>query len=201
MASSGNLAEQASSRVEALLNRAPPPWMVYHSIDHTIETVFACKILAAGSRLQAEEQDALIVAAWFHDSGYAGGAEGHEERSVEIAGGFLRERGVDGAVVERVLSAIRATRMPQEPRSLLEAILCDADVIHVGREDFFLKSDLLRSEMEQRLAKTYSNDEWYRFNLDFVERHPFHTDFARKLYGEQRLRNLRILREKLAAVA
>ena len=201
MTSPGTLAERASSRVQALLASDTPPWMVYHSLDHTLETVYACKVLAAGSRLENSDHEALIVAAWFHDTGYSAGAEGHEERSVDIAGGFLREHGVNGAVAQRVLAAIRATRMPQEPRSLLEAILCDADVIHVGREDFFMKSDLLRSEMEQRLGRIYTNDEWYRFNLDFVERHTFHTDFARKLYGEQRLRNLRILREKLAAVA
>jgi predicted metal-dependent HD superfamily phosphohydrolase len=144
---------------------------------------------------------ALAIAAWFHDAGYMGGAEGHEERSVEIAAEFLRKHQVDRDTVENVLSAIRSTRMPQQPRSLMESILCDADVIHVGREDFFAKSDLLRSEMEQRLGKGYTDEEWYRFNLDFVERHPFHTDFARRLYGEQRLRNLRILKERLAAVA
>ncbi len=201
MDSSNSLVEKASSHVRSLLQSDLPVWSVYHGLSHTIETVHACEELALDTGLGAGDIEILLIAAWFHDTGYLEGADGHEARSVDRATEFLRSNGCGDAIIMKVVSAILATRMPQAPRSLIEEVLCDADVSHVGRDDFLAKSELLRREMEERLGRDYEDGEWYRFNLAFLERHPFYTSQARARLGEQRRENITMMKGKLEHAA
>jgi predicted metal-dependent HD superfamily phosphohydrolase len=201
MKSAESLVDKASSHVSLLLGGKLPNWTVYHGLAHTIETVHMCKALAADAGLEGKDLDVLLIAAWFHDTGYLEGADGHEERSVERARKFMIDFGCESSMIESVISAIKSTKMPQTPRSAIEAILCDADVIHAGGEDFFVKSALLRLEMEARLGRVYSDKEWLRFNLAFLEGHPFHTPQARARFSVQRQENMRVLRGILGQAA
>lgn len=201
MDSSHSLVEKASTHVRSLLQSDLPPWSVYHGLSHTVETVHTCEELALDSGLNTGDIEILLIAAWFHDTGYLEGADGHENRSVLRATEFLRSNGCGDGIVGKVVSAILATRMPQTPHSLIEEILCDADVSHAGRGDFVAKSELLRKEMEERLGRSYEDGEWYRFNLAFLEKHQFHTTQARALLGEQRRENIAIMKGKLEQAA
>ena len=188
------LVEKTSAHVTVLLRKNHPTWAVYHSLAHTLDTVHACTTLAGDVQLDGKEKAILLIAAWFHDTGYIEGPGGHEDRSVERATAFLTEQGCDAPTIEKVNSAITATRLPQAPRSDVEAILCDADVVHAGGDDFLLKSALLRTEMEALHGRTYTDKEWFRFNVSFLEGHPFHTHQARSRFGRQRAENLALLR-------
>ena len=44
---------------------------------------------------------------------------------------------------------IIATTMPQRPKNLVEKVVCDADLIHIGTKEFFRKNDLLKEEIER----------------------------------------------------
>jgi predicted metal-dependent HD superfamily phosphohydrolase len=197
MKSQENLVKKTASHVTALLGRDLPEWAVYHGLRHTAETVQMCVSLAADARLTEKDLEVLLIAAWFHDTGFIEGPEGHEQRSVDRARQFMVENGCNSGTIEEVASAILSTKLPQTPRSKVEEILCDADVSHAGREDFFEKSVQLREEMEGRLGRKYTDEEWYRFNLAFLESHPFHTRQAKRRFSGQRNENIRILRQKL----
>jgi predicted metal-dependent HD superfamily phosphohydrolase len=197
MKSAENLVEKTASHVAALLRSSLPEWAVYHGLPHTIETVNICASLAADAHLTGNDLEVLLVAAWFHDTGYIEGPEGHEQRSVDRAREFMIDNGCSSGMIEEVASAIFSTKLPQTPRSEVEEILCDADVSHAGREDFFEKSVQLREEMEGRLGRVYTDGEWFRFNLAFLESHPFHTGQAKTRFSRQRSENIRILKGKL----
>ena len=42
----------------------------YHSFEHTKEVAEAAEKIGKGSGLNDEELEAVIIAAWFHDTGY-----------------------------------------------------------------------------------------------------------------------------------
>ena len=97
------------------------PEFVFHNLEHTEDVVEACSHMADYYQLQEEDRLVLILAAWFHDTGYStGNAEEHEEASVQLATQFLQSRHVNDTIIQRVTSCIQATRMPQSPVSLTE---------------------------------------------------------------------------------
>jgi hypothetical protein len=65
--------------------------------------------------------------------------ENHEDVSIEIATKFLKENNYPDEKIQKIVGCIDATRYPQNPKNLLEEIICDA-------KDFAYKADLLRVE-------------------------------------------------------
>jgi hypothetical protein len=96
-----------------------------------------------------------------------------------------------------VEACIRATELPHTPNGLLDAILCDADVMHIGRDDFRERSDMLRKEWEQRASHPLAEPEWLRRNEDFLATTPFLTPYARIRYDAERVSHLADIRKRL----
>ena len=64
----------------------------YHSFEHTKEVAGAAEKIGKGSDLSEEELEAVVIAAWFHDTGYLHEQKEHEEQSVILAKEFLASR-------------------------------------------------------------------------------------------------------------
>jgi hypothetical protein len=122
-----------------------------------------------------------MLAAWFHDTGYSSGqAMGHEAVSMELASKFLQEQRVDPSIINKVVGCINATRLPQNPHSLLEQIMCDADLYHLGTSDFKEKNKLLRAELNDFGNLDLSKKDWRKKNIDFLSRHTYFTSYAKE---------------------
>jgi hypothetical protein len=139
----------------------------------------------------------LMLAAWFHDTGYSSGrAEGHEEVSVQIATDFLHKHHVDETIIQRVSSSILATHMPQSPVSPIEKILCDADLMHLSTGDFKAMNQLLKQERENLVGHKISKKEWRKGNIKFLEGHQYFTEYGQETLEPRKQENLRDLRKK-----
>lgn len=171
--------------------------IVYHDRTHTEKVVEAARMIA--QHYQLDERDFFIVnvAAWFHDTGYfKGGGPGHEQRGAEMAATFLTGTGVDASAIQSVKGCILATQIPQKPTNLLENIVCDADLFHLGTDKFSERNKLMRKEMEAFKGKKIEKDEWRRSTIRLLETHRYHTDYCRLLLNEKKQENLDKLREK-----
>lgn len=168
--------------------------LVFHNLDHTRDVVRYCEIIAGNYELNEQQHAALLLAGWFHDVGYLNGAfRQHEEESQKIASAFLNERKADPALVESVNKCIMATKMPQSPSDIVEQIICDADLYHLGTDDFIEKNKLVRREINKIYNNKISKKEWRQINIDFLQRHRYFTEFCRERLEpvkQQHLRNL-----------
>lgn len=180
-----------------LLEQRLAPWTVYHDVRHTEETVEACREIGGASGLNEAEMEILLLAAWFHDTGYIETVRGHEERSVTIAGEFLRERSYPEEGIERISGCIMATKMPQSPKNLLEKIICDADMIYLGKEGFFAKNDLLKAEIEKRENRVIPDVDWLKRSVDFLSGQSYHTEYALKNLQDGIRINIGVLQEQI----
>ena len=170
---------------------------VFHDLDHTEDVAQACSKMSEHFNLSEEDHFVLMLAAWFHDTGYSSGqAPGHEEESVRHAGVFLTDQGADEETVQRVGSAIRATRMPQSPVTLLEQILCDADLYHLATDDFNARNQLLKQERESLLGQKISKKDWRKNNIEFLGNHRYFTDYGQEVLEPQKHLNLMELQKK-----
>jgi len=112
----------------------------------------------------------------------------------------LSEQGYDKEKIEKVVTCIQATKMPQNPQSLLEEILCDADLANLGKNSYFSQSDLIRVEWENVCDKSFSDAKWLEYEIDFLEKHSYHTDFAKNKFDDIKKSNIIKLRNKLKKV-
>jgi len=192
-----HLLSQVRNYVTELFTQQVKPELVFHSLSHTEDVAEACSYMADHYQLNEEDRLVLMLAAWFHDTGYSvGNGQGHEEKSVKIAVDYLKSQGVEEKLVQRVSSAIEATKMPQTPVSLTEKILCDADLFHLSTKDFKAKSSLLKQEREFLVGQEIPKKDWRKNNIVFLENHKYFTSYGNENLEPKKLENLKSLRKK-----
>jgi predicted metal-dependent HD superfamily phosphohydrolase len=177
--------------VFSLLNTKLDRKYVYHNLAHTQRVVKSTKELIENLKIDKILEENLLIAAWFHDTGFINGAENHEENSVKIATKFLKNYKVDNKKIEAISNLIMATKMNYEPKNDLEKILVDADCAHLASKNFFDYTFLLRKEWELMGAKNVSDLDWVADNITFfTEQHRYHTMFALKNWTKSKEKNL-----------
>ncbi|MEP6430296.1 MAG: Pycsar system effector family protein [Nonlabens ulvanivorans] len=170
---------------------------VYHNYMHTARVVKSTKEIIENTEIDVKEEQALIIAAWLHDTGYIHGADGHEERSATIAEDFLKDNGADQSLIELVKQLILATKFNGTPKTTLEEILRDADASHFAKDYYDETSELLKKELELRGIATYTNKEWRKENIRvFTEKHRYYSDYAIKNWNKDKNENLMKLLKK-----
>ncbi|MFN7118820.1 MAG: Pycsar system effector family protein [Saprospiraceae bacterium] len=166
---------------------------IFHDFEHTKEVVEATKQIAAGYELSEREIEILILAAWFHDIGYIEGAEGHEERSCTYAATFLTENKYPADYITIILECIRATKIGAVPENLLEKILCDADLSHLGNKMYWEHCTRLRQELFLTQNIVMSEHDWVNFELDFITHHQYYTEVGHELFDKRKQKHIRQL--------
>ena len=192
------LLQDARNHVYNYLAENLPPQYVFHDYDHAEEVAEISRRLAKKAALEEEEALQLQLAAWFHDVGYSGGEEGHEERSAALARQFLSEKGIEEQHIQQIEQLIRSTRHENVPATPLEKILHDANYSFLGRKRFERRGQLLRLEEEQLAGEKYTILEWNRKLLDMQISTKFHTIWAQETFSRRKNKNIASHKENLA---
>jgi len=191
-----NLIGKADEFVLQLFKEKLSNTYIYHNFKHTQRVVKSTKELIAKSEINVKQEEALVLAAWFHDTGYTKTFNGHEEESVKIASAFLKEQHATPELIEEISKNIRATKFDREPEDLSEEILKDADSSHFATEYFRQTSELLRQELELHNIKNFTATEWIQENIRVLtEKHQFYTRPAIEEWGDKKEENLLALIE------
>jgi predicted metal-dependent HD superfamily phosphohydrolase len=169
---------------------------VFHDLPHTQNVVEAAIMIGNQYKLSDKELEMLQLAAWFHDTGYFKDPENHEQLSSELAEAFLLEQNYPEEDIQVVKGCIMATRLPQNPERLLEEILCDADLSHLGNEQYWDRCGRLRQEMLLARNVIMSEQEWVDFELNFMMQHRYHTDVARSIFNKRKRKHIKQLNKQ-----
>ncbi len=188
--------ERVENEVLNYFQQHSKPELVYHQLGHTRDVVDATKEIANHYQLSDADFFIVMTGAWFHDLGYLNEPARHEEAGAMLAEDFLQKQGVKPTLIEQVKKVIMATRMPQQPQNLLEKILCDADLFHLGTTSFSKKRKLLHKEVQWLSHTEIGNRDWRKRDICFLENHFYHTAYASLLLNEQKALNLDKLKEK-----
>lgn len=188
-----NLIEAVSNYVTLFLTENLSESLHFHTIEHTYEVVEASIEIGAQNDLSQEDLLILQVAAWFHDCGYANVYVGHEEESKKIAEKFLSNFGCEKDRITCVLNCIEATKFPQKPSSLLEKVLCDADLYHLTRTNYQKYEKGLRKEFEIYLGLQYSDEEWLLKNCQFLNDHQYCTGYGQQVLAKFKEVNIQLI--------
>jgi len=190
------LANKVEKHVRGYYKENPQPELPYHNVDHAAYVAKHAKKIGLSYALNEEQLFEVIAASWFHDTGYLEGEPDHESRSAKLAAEYLEYLAIQPEIVLAVSDLILATKMPANPNNLLQQIICDADMYHLGRDSFFEKNRLLKIEKGMLQQSPVSDKDWLKQSISFMEKHSYHTDYARNLLLEGKNKNLGILRQK-----
>ena len=183
-----------SPEEEFILNKLNelPDNLTYHGLHHTLYVLNAAMEIAAEEHITVAEKKLLRIAALYHDGGFLFTYHNHEIEGCKMAKENLPAFGYTDDEIKIICGIILATKIPQSPKTLLEKIICDADLEYLGREDFYKISHSLFCEM-----KTYMNlkdeNEWNKIQKNFLEQHQYFTEFGKKHlepHKQQRLKEI-----------
>jgi predicted metal-dependent HD superfamily phosphohydrolase len=186
-----SLAEQVKEYSTGVFSEPENQALSYHNLTHTEGVVKAS--IQIGNHYQLNDEDFFIVltSAWFHDMGYfSNGPVDHERRGAEKAAAFLKSLEVDEAIIEKIKGCIMATRLPQSPGNLLEEIVGDADLFHLGTDDFPERNKLLRQEYETAYGQKQNKEEWRISSIRLLQQHQYHTEYCKLLLNAKKQENL-----------
>jgi predicted metal-dependent HD superfamily phosphohydrolase len=191
-----DIVSKAEDHVFHLFKDRLSPDYIYHNFNHTLRVVRAAETIAKAENVDADTTEALLIAAWFHDSGYIEGAENHEKRSAEFVSGFLKEHKYPEDKTVLVQRLILATELHHEPTDLPEQIMKDADCAHFADANYMQLSELLRSEWELKEDRTFTDLEWAVGNrMMLLHKHRYYTEYAKKHLQPQKENNLAMLQD------
>ena len=195
------LLQDVEAHVEQYIQDEVDPRFVYHNFQHTCAVVEAAEELADHYDVGENERVAIVVASWFHDTGYSEGWEDHEERGITNAQDWLRAQGVDDPkLFDTIAGAIRATKMPQQPTNFVEKIVADADLSHLGDLSYWDRCGRVRQEFALTRNMVMSDQEWVDFELGFMLNHEYNTEAARELFGERKSKHVKQLYKRKKAL-
>lgn len=183
--------------VKAFFEEHKEQEFVFHSYEHTLEVVANVKTLSQAEGISEGETKKLVIAAWFHDTGYHLCCHTHEEKSAKIAREFLESKMVDRDFVDDIVNYILATKVEHEPVNIQEKIIKDADLFHLGTKDFHNKCEVLRKEINQIYNTDYNKKQWLEKSIAFLQKHKYHTAYAIKYLAPVKAEHLTQIEKSL----
>jgi adenylate cyclase len=184
---------------EAILDRLEkelPPDIHYHNMKHTIDVVTQVEIIGRGENVSEEELLILKTAALMHDTGFLIDYNNHEKRSIELTRDVLRRFSYSEDQIDSVTNLIEVTHPKSKPANRLQAIMKDADLDYLGRADFLTLSNNLYKELI-RYNGIMTNTEWNKKQFEFLSRHIYYTNTARKMRQINKEKQFEKVRELL----
>ncbi|WP_426276104.1 Pycsar system effector family protein [Chryseobacterium sp. S-02] len=193
-----SILQKAKDYVEILFKDKLSSVYFYHNFIHTTYTVNKAEEILRHTQVSEEDQEKVLLALWFHDTGYIECAQNHEEKGVEIMKSFLKKENYPDEYIQDITRLILATKITYEPQNLLEQIVKDSDCSHFASHDYNDISDALRKEWELTNVRCFSNDEWNAGNLEMLKnKHKFYTDYAKQNWQPLKEKNIKKIEKKL----
>jgi HD superfamily phosphodiesterase len=193
--------EQVSSYVSNLFTTDARNhlYLIYHNLSHTVNVVAKTEQIASFYKLDNIEHYILLTAAWFHDCGHLNGPPlGHEARSVLMLEEFMGDSSVNDPVISQIANCILSTKIPNDPANLLEEILCDSDLFHLGTSEFSVAD--LQVKQEYELRTNMVMPDWDQNSLAFLLNHRYYTRYCRDLLDRGKAENINRQIQKIGKI-
>lgn len=170
------------------------PMLTYHCTGHTMDVIKHAERIALDEGINKKEIYLLKVAALYHDTGFLYAYAGHEKKSWDIFLQDADEFSFDEEDKKKIVELIMATKMPQQPKTLLQKIICDADLDYLGRNDFMETANRLKNEF-LNYAMVADEEEWKNVELKFLKDHHYHTPSSQLLREPVKQKNYQLLQK------
>jgi predicted metal-dependent HD superfamily phosphohydrolase len=172
---------------------------LYHDSRHTEDVIRQVQEISYREGVSVEEIALLKLAALYHDLGFLVQRSNHEAAGVDIFMQEAENSEISEEDKQHIARLIMVTKIPQQPKTLLECIICDADLDYLGREDFPAIAEFLYLELKA-CGEMNDRQRWNELQISFLQAHNYHTDSSRKLRSNGLEKNIQFVRRRLGTV-
>jgi len=176
------------------LEKELPSYLYYHNVKHTVDVVTEVELIGWAEGVDDEGILTLKTAGLFHDAGHTIAYDDHEYHGTTLAREYLPDFGYSDDQIDRICEVIMATKLPPEPKNVLERIICDADLDYLGRSDMIPVSNTLFKELKEQNKIGTLND-WNKLQLKFISGHAYFTKTAQSLREVNKQKQIERIRE------
>ena len=186
--------ETVSSFVRDYFFQHLDPSYLYHNFAHVEAIADEVKKLLKDSEeeISEPEQTALLLAAWFLDTGYARNGEQPYQASAELAAEWMQGQNYDQPLIDRVRELIRQVELDQPPQDdFAGRILHDARFSWLGRKRFSRRAEMLRLEKEHTEGQEVDIVDWAEEMEKLLVNTSYLTRAGLERYNERRVKNVK----------
>ena len=188
---------KAEKYIVKRLKKELPDNLHYHDLRHTTDVCAAVERIALMEGIEGDDIFLLKTAALYHDAGFVHQYANNEDLGADLAQEVLPRFGYTQEQIDVIRGLIHATKVPQQPKTNLQKIICDADLDYLGGDEFHPIADKLKRElMEREIIK--SDKQWDELQVKFLEVHTYFTKTAIELRRANKLTRIVEVKERLA---
>lgn len=169
----------------------------YHNINHTLDVYTRVGHLTDKEWIYGEDKTDLLIAALFHDTGFTVQYTDNEEIGMRIARTYLEGIRYKESRIRKIERLILSTVLFSEAHNILEGIIQDADLDNLGRKDCFIKTLLVRKELNTIAKMNISKKRWLETSYNLIRSYQYRTATAKWERDEIKIINTRKLMEKI----
>jgi hypothetical protein len=166
--------------------------LFYHNLAHTVRLLDAVDKINTHYKLDDKNYFIVCASGWLYDLEIIDSGSG-EIKSAELTEGVLKSLEINKDEIEGIKNCISATKIPQQPITLNEKIICDALSFYIGSVHFPEYSKLMRRETEAFTNEKIKGSSWRFRTISLLEKHQFHTEFCQALLNKNKEENLQVL--------
>ncbi len=170
----------------------------YHQYEHALDVMTRAIYLWEKEWLWDEEIEILALAWLFHDTWFTIQYENNEYIWAKIAENYLKSILYPKEKIDKIEKIIEATDPNyKSPIDILEKIIKDSDLDNLWRDDFFIKWDKLKRELETIKKIKIKDPDWHHSSLDFLWNHKYFTKTQKNERGKKKKENEKILKSMM----
>lgn len=188
--------EKIKAHVFQKLKNELPTYLTYHSLEHTKYVLDRAIFIASKENVSKHDMLLLKTAVLYHDIGYTKSNKEHETVGCEMAREELPGFNYSKEEIDVICGMIMATKIPQQPKTLLEEIIADADLEYLGTKHFDTVSEFLYKEVKH-YRPDLTRDEWNTLQIQFMEQHQYFTKFCRQYKSYRKQKHIEELKRKI----
>lgn len=193
-----NITRDASLYVIGLFEERKPSNLFFHNLHHTQTVVKRCEEIGRHYKLPEKDMMGLLVAAWFHDTGYLFVEHAiHEEKGIELMQAFIEPFQLSEDLKDEMNGCILSTRLPRNPTGILQEIICDADTYHFGTDEFKITNVLIYKELQEQKRCELTPLAFDETALSMLKHHHFYTRYCSDLLNTGKKVNMKKLKKKI----
>jgi predicted metal-dependent HD superfamily phosphohydrolase len=169
--------------------------LYYHQYEHALDVMTRAVYLGEKEWLTNEDIEVLALAWLFHDAWFTIQYENNEYIWAKIAQNYLKSKFYSIEKIKIIEKLILSTDPNYStPSNILEKIIKDSDLDNLWRDDFFLKWEKLKKELETIKKIKIKAPDWHHSSLDFLWNHRYFTNTQKNERSEKKKENEEMLK-------